>query len=556
MKKLSILIVLLTVISLLAVSIYAAEAATFTVTASENTVHPGDTVTVTVSVTSVEDCTTGGFMFDYNEDVFEYVDGQALVSGYTTAGISTAAGNLAGYFMGDKAQTVEGGLFEITLKVKDNAAYGDYIITGTPNLTTSTETVSCSVSTATVTVACDHTNNYTDNGDGTHTATCSACGNAVTEAHTFIDGTCSCGATEQCKHKPGEAVIENMVESTWSTVGSYDEVIYCGVCGDELGRESKEALLDPFYNNAMELSSQLTLHIIIKVNTLGFNNDMDAIKASGYYAVITRIDQNGNPVETTIPAGDWLNHTSQRMKIPFSNWSPLHMADALEVAIYNNNGEKISVELETSVRAIAMDEIQKAINAGGLEDYATMLVDMLNYGAASQTRFTYNTDDLANSTLTDEMKGYATPDTVYTAKKDNSGVAIYQSTAMELGSRVEMNLILWNDAFGVDLSQVVAEVSYYNNKGVLKQQTVSGADFLEHTPKNGRARSKMVINWLDIPDCKQDVTIVFKDLAGNEIATITESMQSAIGTYMEALPNVELYPALIKFINSAYARFS
>ena len=320
----------------------------------------------------------------------------------------------------------------------------------------------------------------------------------------------------------------------------------------------KAAALNPFYNNAMELSSQLTLHIIIKVNTLGFNNDMEAIKASGYYAVVTRIDENGNPVETKVPASEWLNHTNQRMKIPFSNWSPLHMADALEVAIYNNNDEKISVELETSVRAIAMDEIQKGINAGNLADYVTMLVDMLNYGAASQSRFTYNTDDLANSKLTDEMKGYATPDTVYGAKKDNSGVAIYQSTAMELGSRVEMNLILWNDAFGVSLDEVEVEVTYYTNKGVLQQKTLSGKDgcFLEHNPKNGRARSKLVINWLDIPDCKQDVTIVFKDSDGNVIATITESMQAAVGTYKEALPDIQLYPALIKFINSAYARFN
>ena len=119
-----------------------------------------------------------------------------------------------------------------------------------------------------------------------------------------------------------------------------------------------------------------------------------------------------------------------------------------------------------------------------------------------------------------------------------------------------MNLVLWNDAFGVDLSQVEAEISYYTYNGILVQKTVSGANFKEHTSKNGRARSKLVIDWLDIPDCKADVTIVFKDLEGNEIATITESMLSALGTYMEALPNVELYPALIKFINSAYARFS
>ena len=33
---------------------------------------------------------------------------------------------------------------------------------------------------------------YTDNGDGTHSFTC-VCGSTVTEAHTYVDGTCACG---------------------------------------------------------------------------------------------------------------------------------------------------------------------------------------------------------------------------------------------------------------------------------------------------------------------------------------------------------------------------
>ncbi|MGM9524517.1 MAG: InlB B-repeat-containing protein, partial [Faecousia sp.] len=48
----------------------------------------------------------------------------------------------------------------------------------------------------TVVPATDHSYTYSDNGDGTHTATCSDCGNTITEAHTFVDGTCVCGAVE------------------------------------------------------------------------------------------------------------------------------------------------------------------------------------------------------------------------------------------------------------------------------------------------------------------------------------------------------------------------
>ena len=40
-------------------------------------------------------------------------------------------------------------------------------------------------------------------------------------------------------HTPGEAVRENEVESSCTEGGSYDEVVYCTVCGEELSRETK-----------------------------------------------------------------------------------------------------------------------------------------------------------------------------------------------------------------------------------------------------------------------------------------------------------------------------
>ena len=40
-------------------------------------------------------------------------------------------------------------------------------------------------------------------------------------------------------HTPGEAVVENEVPATCTTDGSYDEVVYCTECGEELSRETK-----------------------------------------------------------------------------------------------------------------------------------------------------------------------------------------------------------------------------------------------------------------------------------------------------------------------------
>ena len=156
MKKIFSLIIVLLMVSMLAMPVFAAQSASVTVSASKTALQPGDTFTVTVTTTKVENCSTGGFLFKYDENVFEYVEGKALLSGFTMAGISTASDNLAGYFMAlSGGETIEGAIFQVTFRVKDNAS-GSYTITGKPNLqvpgSDGKEAVSCTVNDATVTV--------------------------------------------------------------------------------------------------------------------------------------------------------------------------------------------------------------------------------------------------------------------------------------------------------------------------------------------------------------------------------------------------------------------
>ena len=194
MKKLSIFLVLLLTLSMLAVSVLAAQTATMTVTVSDSSVTRGDTFTVIVNISSVDNCEAAGFMFDYDASVFEYIDGRALISDATGAGITTVNNILAGWFAKEGGMAIQGDLFEVTLKVKDNAAFGEYTISGIGSINSGA--IDCATNAATITV-CNHTYICTDNGDGTHTTAC-ACGDisVENEAHIFVDGTCACGATE------------------------------------------------------------------------------------------------------------------------------------------------------------------------------------------------------------------------------------------------------------------------------------------------------------------------------------------------------------------------
>ena len=236
MKKLSILVIIVLIIGMLAVPVLAAQSATMTVSASKTTVNRGDTITVTVSTSAVSNCTSGGFMFSFDKNVFEYVSGSAVLSGYT-AGVSTAAGNVAGYFMNGNA-TVQGSIFQITLKVKDAAAFGTYSISGTPSLTAADGAVSCSAGSVSITVACKHSyGGWTKVNDTTHKHTCSVCSKEETTNHTWNSGTVTKKAS--CKEAGVKTYTCTACNATKTeaiaklTTHTYDHACdaACNVCG-------------------------------------------------------------------------------------------------------------------------------------------------------------------------------------------------------------------------------------------------------------------------------------------------------------------------------------
>ena len=169
------------------------------VVVSQDTLFRGDTVTVTVSISPLENCAAGGFLFEFDTDTFEYVSGEALVSDFGSAGVSTVNGRIAGYFMNGN-ETVKGSIFQITLRVKDTAAFADYTISGVPSLGVkvgdTSEHISCEANAATVTVACSHSySQWAPIDEMWEKHTCSICGNEETQLieytviYQYADGT-------------------------------------------------------------------------------------------------------------------------------------------------------------------------------------------------------------------------------------------------------------------------------------------------------------------------------------------------------------------------------
>ncbi|MBE6811032.1 MAG: hypothetical protein E7521_08280 [Ruminococcaceae bacterium] len=85
----------------------------------------------------------------------------------------------------------------------------------------------------------------TDNGDGTHTEVCE-CGLATAaQKHIFVNGECVV-CENKCLHSNvGEAQVENFVDATCVSAGSYDTVTYCTDCGCEISRETTTIEINP-----------------------------------------------------------------------------------------------------------------------------------------------------------------------------------------------------------------------------------------------------------------------------------------------------------------------
>ncbi len=103
----------------------------------------------------------------------------------------------------------------------------------------------------------------------------------------------------------------------------------------------------------------------------------------------------------------------------------------------------------------AVGRLQNSTNVG----FKTLLMDMLNYGAMAQTKFEYNTENLANAGL-DDYKHYATA-TMKTcvdySTKEGEG---HLGTQLELENNIFMRMVVLSEAVGPNAYAVITYTDY------------------------------------------------------------------------------------------------
>ncbi len=254
---------------------------------------------------------------------------------------------------------------------------------------------------------------------------------------------------------------------------------------------------------------------------------------TGAYAVIEKTWADGTTTKKTIPATAW-GSADGYYAIVYDDLAAKEMADTFYVTIYNAEDEAISNVWTDSVRSY----VARAFDSQTAEG-KTMMVDMLCYGAATQVNFDYNTNDLANSHLTDEQKACGTATAAATKNQQVKGPN-FIGTRLVLESRIQMQMAFT----GMDRT-MYAVYSYTDHTGEAQTVTVEGKDFISVSGLYGIELSNLVY-----ADARQLVTVHIYNADGTLYSGAKDSIESYVNRSGETDP---LFEALIKFTDSAKA---
>jgi len=271
-------------------------------------------------------------------------------------------------------------------------------------------------------------------------------------------------------------------------------------------------------------------------NALEFQFGVDKSRfttTEGYYAVIEKTWADGSTTTKTIPAEEW-GTVGIYWAIVYDGMAAKEMCDVFYVTIYNADDVAVSTTKTDSVRDYVMRNVDKSSDV-----LKTLMVNMLNYGAAAQLQFNYATDDLANSLLTDTQKAWASTELAelnsYLVKGTN-----YMGTRLVLESRIQLQV-----AFKGMTRDMYAIYTYTDNKGEVKTVRVEGADFVD-VGVLGVEMSALVY-----ADARNLVEITVYNADGTVYGTATDSIEGYAARNAKGEDDVVI--ALMKFADSAKA---
>ena len=278
----------------------------------------------------------------------------------------------------------------------------------------------------------------------------------------------------------------------------------------------------------MILGNELALQFAFKQASI--------VEGVPYDVVITKAYADGRADKVVeIPNSEWKTATingEAYYYVSFNGIAAKEMSDMVSVDVVVNDKLTVSETYTDSIRTYAVRQLAKAEE----DVIKSLYVDMLNYGAAAQSYFGYDAENLANAELTAADQAYATKDLALAGKAVVG--TNYVASQLNLASSIQLRVKFEN----ID-SSMYAVVKFTNHVGREVEVKVDGSEFLY----NG---SVVVVNEIVAADYAQDVTITVYNANGEAVATAVDSVANYIGR----MSNFDaIYDAVAKYCAAAYA---
>ena len=319
----------------------------------------------------------------------------------------------------------------------------------------------------------------------------------------------------------GNVLCGSSVSIIWYTGGNTEE--------QEDPDEQEKTLIQPAYVN-VSVEGDLAMYFAFS------KSDFDG---EDYVACVSKSDEE----VTEIPFDDWLEITisdDEYYCVVYDGIAAKEMCEDVTVQIFRDD-EAVSEEYTESIRSYAM----RVVNKSNVESLKSVMVDLLNYGAAAQGYFGYDTDNLANDLLTDEQLETYASENVSTASDTSSGnSSLYLGASLTLESNITLSM-LFDITPGEDTAAVV-EYTAYDGTEISKTIT----DFEAYTSDDGMTYYSVSVDSLSVADVATEITCTIYD-GDTEIVTVSESQLSYISRNLGDDGDLDaLFTSLLKFGNS------
>lgn len=284
-----------------------------------------------------------------------------------------------------------------------------------------------------------------------------------------------------------------------------------------------------------------------------------------HYAVIT-IGEGEEKITVTVPFAEWKEYTIDDVKhyvIEYEGLSAKQMVDQISIQFFLDEGEA-DPEVSNGGKTTSIKVYAQGIFATANDAFKTVIVDMLNYGAAAQTYFDYKTDTLANAGLSPEQKALATED--YDECEHNHNRVgggninlFFMATSVRFDDSI--SLVFKFDLRGYDISTMKAVFEYFDHNG--NKQSVDAT--FEAVEGEVEGIYAVELDTLVIADAHQTVTCEISEVEGGStyiVDSIAGYVARRVASNKELAkddPNratedaVALYKAFMMFADSAYA---